>query len=115
MKKDEAGIAATGLTRRELIKTASLASLATAFPSGLFATAASERIRVGLVGCGGRGTDAAVNCATASPDVVIAALGDAFPDQLERSLGKLKEKLAADRITATRETCFSGWPRASTS
>jgi myo-inositol 2-dehydrogenase / D-chiro-inositol 1-dehydrogenase len=107
--KDEAGIETTGLSRRELIKTASLASLATAFPSGLFAAQASERIRVGLIGCGGRGTDAAANCVEASPDVVIAAMGDVFPDQLQWSLGQLKEKLAPGRLTATPETCFTGF------
>jgi len=107
--KDEARIETPGLSRRELIKTASLASLATAFPSGLFAAAASERIRVGVIGCGGRGTDAALNCATASPDVVIAALGDVFPDQLDWSLGQLKQKLAPGRLTATPETCYTGF------
>jgi predicted dehydrogenase len=107
--KDEVTIAGPGLSRRELLKTASLASLAAAFPGGVFAAQASERIRVGVIGCGGRGTDAALNCATASPDVVVAALGDAFPDQLEWSLGQLKEKLAPGRLTATPETCFSGF------
>ena len=92
--KDEAGIETAGFTRRDVIKTASLASLATAFPGGLFAAGASERIRVGVIGCGGRGTDAAVELREASPDVVIAALGDVFPDQLEWSLGQLKQKLA---------------------
>jgi predicted dehydrogenase len=62
-----------------------------------------------VIGCGGRGTGAAVNCVDASPDVVIAALGDVFPDQLEWSLGQLKQKLAAGRLTATPETCFSGF------
>ena len=70
--KDEAGIETAGFTRRDVIKTASLASLATAFP--VFAAGASEKIRVGLIGCGGRGTEAAMNCVEASPDVVIAAL-----------------------------------------
>ena len=106
--EDETGTHTPGFTRRDVLKTASLASLASAFPGGLFAAGASERIRVGLVGCGGRGTEAALNCATASPDVVIAALGDAFPDQLKWSLGQLKEKLAADRLVATPETCFTG-------
>jgi predicted dehydrogenase len=96
-----------GLTRREVLKATTLASIAAAFPSGLYAAAASERIRVGVIGCGGRGTGAAVDCATASPDVVIAALGDVFPDQLEWSLGQLKEKLGG-RVTATPATCFSG-------
>ena len=106
---DDTTHGSTGLTRRELIKTASLASLATAFPGGLFAAGASERIRVGLVGCGGRGTGAAIDCATASPDVVITALADVFPDQLEWALGRLKEKLAADRLAVTPETCYSGF------
>ncbi len=88
---------------------ASLASLASAFPGGVFAAGASEKIRVGVIGCGGRGTDAALNCAEASPDVVIAALGDVFPDQLQWSLGQLKQKLTPARLTATPETCFSGF------
>jgi myo-inositol 2-dehydrogenase/D-chiro-inositol 1-dehydrogenase len=109
--KDENTNGTAGLTRRELIKTASLASLATAFSAtgGVFAAHASERIRVGLIGCGGRGTDAAVNCVDASPDVVIAALGDVFPDQVEWSLGRLQQKVAAERLTATKETCFTGF------
>jgi predicted dehydrogenase len=107
--KDETGIEPAGLTRREVVKTASLASLATALSgAGVFA-AGSERIRVGVIGCGGRGTEAAINCATASPDVVIAALGDAFADQLDWSLRELRQKLAADRITTTPETCFTGF------
>jgi predicted dehydrogenase len=108
--KDDPGIEAAGPSRRDVLKTASLASLATALSgTGLFAAGASERIRVGVIGCGGRGTDAAVNCATASPDVAIAALGDAFPDRLEWSFGQLKQKLAPDRLTAMPETCFSGF------
>jgi myo-inositol 2-dehydrogenase / D-chiro-inositol 1-dehydrogenase len=74
----------------------------------VFAAQASERIRVGVIGCGGRGTDAALNCAEASPDVVIAALGDLFPDQVKSSHEHLKQKLAA-RLTATPETCFTGF------
>ena len=93
--KDETGIGSAAFTRRDVLRTASLASLAAAFPGGLFAAGVSEKIRVGVIGCGGRGTGAAVDCATASPDVVIAALGDVFPDQLEWSLGQLKQKLAA--------------------
>ena len=98
-----------GVSRRDVLKTASLASIAAAFaPSGVFA-AASERIRVGLIGCGGRGSGAAADCMTASPDVVIAALGDLFPDQLESSLRELRQKFPAERVTATPETCFTGF------
>ncbi|MDH4198220.1 MAG: twin-arginine translocation signal domain-containing protein, partial [Candidatus Aminicenantes bacterium] len=73
-----------GLSRRDFIKTTSLASLAAAMSATgvLFAGGAQEKIRVGLVGCGGRGTGAAIDCVTASPDVVITALGDIFPDMV---------------------------------
>ena len=106
--KDETTNDTTGITRREVIKTASLASIAAAFPGGLWAAGASEKIRVGLIGCGGRGSGAAVDCATASPDVEIVALGDLFPDMLEASLKELNAKLPG-RVKATPETCFTGF------
>ena len=109
--KDETPADNATLTRREILKTASLASLATAFSTtgGVFAAHASERIRVGLIGCGGRGTDATLNCAEASLDIVVTALGDLFPDQLEWSLGRLREKLPKERLTVTPETSFTGF------
>jgi predicted dehydrogenase len=108
--KEETPTEHSTLTRREILKTASLASLATALaPSGLFAAGASPKIRVGLIGCGGRGTEAALNCAEASPEVVIAALGDLFPDQLDASLAHLKEKLPAGRLAVTPDTRFTGF------
>jgi len=99
-----------GLTRREALKTASLASIAAAFSAtgGVYAAYASERIRVGLIGCGGRGTGAAVDCATASPDVEIVALADLFPDMLQSSLAELNKKLPG-RVKATPDTCFTGF------
>ncbi len=42
-----------------------------------------ERIRVGLVGCGGRGTGAALQALAADPGVEVVALGDLFADQVE--------------------------------
>jgi len=96
------------MTRREVLKAASLASLAAAMPGGVFAAGASERIKVGIIGCGGRGTGAAINAIEASPDTVIAAMGDVFPDQLEWSKGRLKEKVPADRLLVTPETTFTG-------
>ena len=107
--KDESTTGIPGLTRREVIKTASLASLAAAIPGGVFAAGTSERVKVGLIGCGGRGTGAAVDAVNASPDVVIAAMGDVFPDQLKWSTGQLKEKVPADRLVVTPETSFVGF------
>jgi predicted dehydrogenase len=44
----------------------------------------SDEIRVGVVGCGGRGSGAAHNCVASSPGVKIVALADAFEDRLAR-------------------------------
>ncbi len=106
--KDETTTESTSMTRREVLKTASLASLAAAMPGGVFAAGASERIKVGIIGCGGRGTGAAINAIEASPDTVISAMGDVFPDQLEWSKGRLEEKVPADRLVVTPETTFTG-------
>jgi len=42
-------------------------------------------LKVGLIGCGGRGTGAAMQALTADPDVVITAMGDVFSDRLEEA------------------------------
>jgi predicted dehydrogenase len=54
------------------------------------ATAGSDRIRVGVVGCGGRGTGAAQNCLDSAPGVEVVALADLFPWQVENAKRKLK-------------------------
>lgn len=104
--KDDSG----GMNRRDFIKTASMATLAAAMSStgGLFASG-TGRIRVGVIGCGGRGTGAAFDALSASADVVITSLGDIFPDMVESSFKRLKEKAPADRILVTPETCFTGF------
>jgi predicted dehydrogenase len=43
----------------------------------------SDTMRVGVIGCGGRGTEAAHNCVESSPGVKIVALADTFKDRLE--------------------------------
>ncbi|MDH7574707.1 MAG: Gfo/Idh/MocA family oxidoreductase, partial [Candidatus Saccharicenans sp.] len=100
----------TGLSRRDFIKTASMAAVVAAVSgSGALFASGNEKIRVGVIGCGGRGTGAALDCAAASPDVVITAMGDLFPDMVENSLKRLREKLPAERVLVTPETCFSGF------
>jgi predicted dehydrogenase len=48
---------------------------------GLFASG-QQRLRVGLVGCGGRGTGAALQTMQADPSVHVVAIGDLFADQV---------------------------------
>ncbi|MDA0667272.1 MAG: Gfo/Idh/MocA family oxidoreductase [Planctomycetota bacterium] len=82
------------LPRREFLKTtaAGVAALpilrATAYAGG------KDTLRVGLVGCGGRGTGAAFQAIQADPGVVLWSMGDLFADRLESSLGGLNENFA---------------------
>ena len=98
------------VSRRDFLKTASAASLAALVggSKGLFASG-SDQIRVGLIGSGGRGTGAAMDCVRSSENIVIAAVGDLFKDRVDSALARFKERLAPENITVTPETCFSGF------
>ena len=71
------------LSRRTFLASASTAALA-------HAASSKERLKAGLVGCGGRGTQAAVNLLTGNPNVDLVAMADVFEDALESSLNKLR-------------------------
>ncbi len=53
---------------------------------------ADTTIRVGLIGCGGRGTGAAGQALAADKNVKLVAMGDAFPERIEESLKSLRRK-----------------------
>jgi predicted dehydrogenase len=95
--------------RREFCRTAAAASVAAAIPGslGVFAQG-SDAIRVGVIGCGGRGTGATIDCLTADPGVRVVALGDLVPDRIESSLKTLKEKFP-DRVDVPANRCFTGF------
>jgi predicted dehydrogenase len=100
----------SSLTRRDFIKATSLASFAAAVSGpAILHAAGKEKIRVGLVGCGGRGTGAAFDCVEASKDVVITAMGDLFPDMLAESFKSMKERMKKENFTVTKETSFTGF------
>ncbi len=49
-------------------------------------------LKVGIIGCGGRGSGAMINYLDAGPNLVIHALGDTFKDNIEACRGKLKKE-----------------------
>src|SRR6187397_2894621 len=51
--------------------------------------AGSDVLRIGLIGCGSRGTGAATQALQADPQVKLVAMGDAFEDRLRSSLKTL--------------------------
>ncbi len=103
---------ANGLTsRREFLKASALVGSALAapaiLPGSLFAKENTDTLRVGLIGCGGRGSGAASQALHADKNVVLTAMGDAFDDQLQRSLSSL-QKEHGDKVKVTPEKCFVG-------
>ena len=103
------------VTRRNFIHTTTAAAAAMAWPGsahGFFAFG-SDVIRVGVIGCGGRGTGAIGDCLRGTEGVEIVALGDLAPDRLadcRTELGKLAANPAfASRIKVTDATAFSGF------
>ena len=87
-------------TRKELVTEKDLLlSLPDIAPDG-------KVIRAGLIGCGGRGTGAAVNFLDAGPNLEIVALGDVFGDKIVNCRAELKK---AKNIEIPEEKCFIGF------
>ncbi|MBE7559921.1 Gfo/Idh/MocA family oxidoreductase [bacterium] len=69
-----------------------------------------DLIKVGLVGAGGRGTGAAIDCIVSSPNIELVAVGDLFKDRIEGSLKRLREhKEAGKAVKVTPDTTFTGF------
>lgn len=98
-------------SRRQFIKTAGLATLGTVVTSPSFGstmwTSNSNTLKVGLIGCGGRGTGAAGEALNADPNVVLTAMADAFEDHLNSSYNSLKEKYG-NKIQVSDSNKFVG-------
>jgi predicted dehydrogenase len=95
-------------TRRDFLKVSTIAAGAVAL-GGLPAVhaAGGDDIKIGVIGCGGRGTGAADNCLTAvTQNVRITALGDVFQDRLQGCRNHLKK--FGDRGTVQDNHCFVG-------
>lgn len=70
----------------------------------------NEQIRVGVVGCGGRGKGALTNALDANPLVRIVALADLFPERLTEAVEIFSNnEKYADRFDVTQENCYDGF------
>jgi len=105
--------ASSGLARREFLAGATaVAATATLLADPLARTAhaaGSDRLKVGLIGCGGRGTGAASQAIAADAGVVLWALADPFVDHVQSGAGILgrtvKEKTKEDASYKDRFDC----------
>jgi predicted dehydrogenase len=112
MKKSEE----TSVSRREfLVAGATATATLSGFPF-VHVTRAQDAnpIKIGLIGCGGRGTGAVADAIHADPNVRLVAMADPFQDRIDRSLRSLKDPdgrggpIDPESIQVTEETCFTG-------
>ena len=102
-------LALPSLTRRGFLGTAA-ATTAVSSTAAARRPGGQEMLRVGLVGCGGRGTGAAVNALRADENVQLTAMGDLFGDHIDSRLEALLAiEDIAPKIAVTEDTKFTGW------
>lgn len=67
----------------------------------------NDKLKVGLVGCGGRGTGAANQALVADPNIELYAMADVFESKLNGGFETL-HKMHADRVNVSAERKFLG-------
>jgi predicted dehydrogenase len=99
-------------TRRDFLKTSGV--LAGAAMAGSLSVARSAHaagddvLKVGLVGCGGRGTGAASNALSADPNTRLVAMGDLFVERA-RTKRDLLKKMKPTQVDVDDDHCFAGF------
>jgi myo-inositol 2-dehydrogenase / D-chiro-inositol 1-dehydrogenase len=109
-------------SRRKFIGDAALGSIGVLGASAIFSSCGRRKsfvapvfpdqapdgpvLRAGVVGCGWRGTGAAINFLDAGPNLQVTALGDLFPHRLDSSRAAIKERRGVD---IPDENCFTGF------
>ncbi len=102
--------------RRQFLKTSGLALAGTAVAGQPLSavpavhTTGDDVLRVGLIGCGGRGTGATTQALAADENVKLTAMGDMFQPRLDSSLRSLKQqKDIAGKIDVPEDRQFLGF------
>ncbi|HTI10766.1 MAG TPA: Gfo/Idh/MocA family oxidoreductase [Puia sp.] len=102
-------------SRRDFVKKSSLLAggvLAAPFLSRAnFFSGADNVIKIALIGCGGRGTGAAVQALSTKQNVQLVAMADAFKDRLDGSYNNILEALEdkKGRVQVKEENKFVGF------
>ena len=111
MKDDKTGKRDRGVSRRDFIKASAAISLAAMVPGTAARAFAQrpERVRIGLIGCGGRGTSITTSCLGGVPGTQLVAMGDIFEDHLDRSLERLTERAPKGSVNVGRRARYTGF------
>lgn len=105
--------------RRDFLKTSAVAGTALAANLSVLPNvhaAGSDTIKVGLIGCGGRGTGAGDNVLHSAANVEIVAIGDVFKFRVDSCRNHLMNRAAKDeavkqlgnKVDLPEDRCFAG-------
>lgn len=94
-------------SRRAFLKGAGAAAATLSIQRGAHA-AGSDIIKVGLIGCGGRGSGAAVNAINAGPDIRLVAMADIFEPYARGARDRLKQA-RPEQVDVPDERLFVGF------
>ena len=96
-------------SRRDFIKTSAMSAAAASvlMTAGRVHANESNTLKVGLIGCGGRGRGALVNTLEADTNTELVAVGDAFRENAEAAVEGFTEQFE-DRIKVTPDRIFDG-------
>jgi myo-inositol 2-dehydrogenase/D-chiro-inositol 1-dehydrogenase len=111
------------LTRRDFVRSSVATGLGVGLGSGLIglssaraadarARRGSDQIKIALIGCGGRGTGAAIQALNADPGVTLWSMSDVFGERLDSSLKGINETMgdqASARVQVPPERRFTGF------
>ncbi len=105
------------INRRDFVKAGAVIGAGAVLPKFSFASAkGGDRIKVGVIGCGGRATGASCNMMSADQNIEFVAFADLFEDKIQPSIDKVethaKKNFPADAtkiINPTKVQRFSGW------
>jgi predicted dehydrogenase len=96
------------LSRRDFVKGSVLGAASLAVATNRIYARGSDKVRIGLIGCGGRGTHDATKCLRSSENVELVAMGDLFSDRMQRCLRTLRRNLP-EQVKVAEDRCFVGW------
>jgi predicted dehydrogenase len=100
-----------GWSRRQFLQRSALSGAAAYGTLSLARSAhaaGSDAIKVGLIGCGGRGSGAAANAMNAGKDVHLVAMADVFAERIADARPRL-QKMYPDQVNVDDAHCFVGF------
>jgi predicted dehydrogenase len=101
-----AAITAAGVILPSILSGCSEKKVEVAIPTMLDQAPDGPVLKAGVIGCGGRGTGAAINFLSAGPNLQIVALADTFQDRIDECKAQLKKEKNVD---VAPEKCFVGF------